>query len=51
VDPNAVRTWARAKGYEIGERGRIRVEIIEAYVEAIQHESESLTAEGGTDED
>lgn len=34
VDPNEVRTWARANGHEIADRGRIRAEIIEAYVQA-----------------
>lgn len=34
VDPNEVRAWARASGYEIGDRGRIRSDIIEAYVAA-----------------
>ena len=35
VDPSEVRTWARANGYEIGDRGRIRAEIIEAYLQAM----------------
>jgi hypothetical protein len=26
-----IRAWARANGYEISERGRIRAEIVEAY--------------------
>ncbi|NDK92096.1 hypothetical protein GYA93_21375 [Gordonia desulfuricans] len=30
-DTQAVRTWARDNGYEISDRGRISVEVIEAY--------------------
>ncbi|MGW0037544.1 histone-like nucleoid-structuring protein Lsr2 [Gordonia sp. NPDC003376] len=30
-DTQAMRTWARDNGYEISDRGRISVEIIEAY--------------------
>lgn len=28
---NAIRSWARQKGYPIGDRGRLPVEIVEAY--------------------
>jgi hypothetical protein len=31
VDSNAVRTWARANGYEVSSRGRIPASIQEAY--------------------
>lgn len=34
VDPKAVRKWASANGHEVGERGRIHVDIINAYIEA-----------------
>lgn len=30
----AIRTWARANGYDIGDRGRISTEIREAYAAA-----------------
>lgn len=30
-DTNAIRTWARANGYEIGDRGRISQEVKDAY--------------------
>ena len=30
-DPSAVREWARANGYEVSERGRVSLKIIEAY--------------------
>jgi DNA polymerase-3 subunit epsilon len=29
--PAAVRAWARANGYEVGERGRLPAEVTEAY--------------------
>jgi DNA polymerase-3 subunit epsilon len=29
--PAAVRAWARANGYEVGERGRVPAEVTEAY--------------------
>jgi hypothetical protein len=31
VDTAAVRAWARAEGYEIGDRGRIPASIVEAF--------------------
>lgn len=34
VDPSAVREWARANGYEVGDRGRIKKEIVKAFLEA-----------------
>lgn len=34
VDPKAVRKWAGANGHTVGERGRIHVDIINAYIEA-----------------
>jgi uncharacterized protein YhaN len=34
VDPSMVRAWARENGYEVGERGRIPVQVIEAYNDA-----------------
>lgn len=33
-DVGAVRTWARANGYEVSDRGRISTEIQEAYEKA-----------------
>jgi DNA polymerase-3 subunit epsilon len=44
VDPNEVRAWAKGHGYEIGDRGRIRRDIIEAYLAAMH-------STGPTDED
>lgn len=32
VDPKAVRAWAKANGYEVGDRGRIHASIVKAYV-------------------
>ncbi|HEY5182374.1 MAG TPA: histone-like nucleoid-structuring protein Lsr2 [Dermatophilaceae bacterium] len=29
--PALIRAWARTKGYEVGDRGRIPVQVIEAY--------------------
>jgi hypothetical protein len=34
IDTKAVRAWARANGYEIGDRGRIHQRIIDAYSKA-----------------
>lgn len=34
VDPAAVRAWAREQGMKISDRGRVRGEIIEAYLAA-----------------
>ncbi len=34
VNPGAIREWARAAGYEVGERGRLSAEIIAAYEQA-----------------
>lgn len=34
TDPQRIREWARAQGLEVGDRGRIRAEIVEAYMEA-----------------
>lgn len=31
IDPSLVRAWARENGYEVGERGRIPIQVIEAY--------------------
>ena len=31
TDSAAIREWARTSGYEIGQRGRIPVEVIDAY--------------------
>jgi uncharacterized protein YhaN len=31
TDPALIRAWARTKGYEVGDRGRIPVQVIEAY--------------------
>ena len=31
ADPSAVREWARANGYSVGDRGRIPAEVVEAY--------------------
>ncbi len=45
VDLAEVRSWARAEGYEIGDRGRVRVDIIEAYVTAMQGEPEAQAPE------
>jgi hypothetical protein len=33
-DPALIRAWARTKGYEVGDRGRIPVQVIEAYDDA-----------------
>lgn len=43
VDPNKVRRWARANGFEIGDRGRIRADIMEAYVQANEPADPSIT--------
>jgi len=40
IVPNEVRVWARANGYEIGDRGRIPAEITEAYVRAARDGAE-----------
>ena len=34
TDPALIRAWARTKGYEVGDRGRIPVQVIEAYDDA-----------------
>ncbi|MBI3688093.1 MAG: AAA family ATPase [Actinobacteria bacterium] len=31
IDPSQVRAWARERGYEVGDRGRIPAQIIDAY--------------------
>jgi hypothetical protein len=31
VDTNSVREWARANGYQVADRGRIRADVIAAY--------------------
>lgn len=33
-DSNAIREWARASGYKVGDKGRISAEVREAYVAA-----------------
>jgi DNA polymerase-3 subunit epsilon len=34
IDPATVRAWARSHGYEVGVRGRVSKELIDAYAEA-----------------
>ncbi len=34
VDTAAIRSWARARGYEVSDRGRISADILEAYKKA-----------------
>lgn len=34
VDTNSVREWARANGYQVADRGRIRADVIAAYQSA-----------------
>lgn len=34
-DLNAVREWARANGFEVSDRGRIKTEIMDAYHAAV----------------
>jgi len=34
VEPGLVRAWAEANGYEISPRGRIRNDVVEAYLAA-----------------
>ncbi len=46
VDLVAVRIWARAHGHEVGDRGRIRIDIIDAYLAAMQAGSGSPDEEG-----
>lgn len=38
VDPKAVREWAKKNGHEVGERGRIHADIINAYLSATPKE-------------
>lgn len=42
IDPKAVRVWAQANGYKVGDRGRFSHEIINAYISA-QSQAESIT--------
>ena len=32
--PGEVRVWARAAGYEVSDRGRVKAELVTAYLEA-----------------
>jgi hypothetical protein len=34
VDTAAIRSWAKSKGYEVSDRGRISADILEAYKKA-----------------
>ena len=34
IDPKAVRVWAQANGFKVGNRGRFSHEVIAAYVAA-----------------
>ena len=34
IDPSAVRAWARSKGMDVSDRGRVPTNIVEAYREA-----------------
>ena len=34
VDTAAIRTWAKSKGYDVSDRGRISADILEAYKKA-----------------
>jgi nucleoid-associated protein Lsr2 len=34
VDTAAIRAWAKSKGYEVSDRGRISADILEAYKKA-----------------
>lgn len=44
-DLTAVREWARANGFEVGDRGRIKAEILEAFDKAQMPESVKATLE------
>jgi len=41
ISPAAVRTWARANGHEVGERGRLPAELTEAYRRAHEPASQA----------
>jgi hypothetical protein len=49
ADPKAVRTWAKANGVAVGDRGRIKPEVFAAY-EAAQGEAEAPIVERKTAE-
>ncbi len=44
-DLSAVREWARANGFEVGDRGRIKAEILEAFDKAQMPDSVKVTLE------
>ncbi|MGO1284545.1 MAG: exonuclease domain-containing protein, partial [Brachybacterium sp.] len=41
LSPTTIRAWARAQGIPVGERGRLRAEIVAQYLEAMRGESGS----------
>ncbi|MFC4900912.1 histone-like nucleoid-structuring protein Lsr2 [Streptosporangium amethystogenes subsp. fukuiense] len=42
-----IRTWARNQGYSIGDRGRLPVEVIEAYRQSMNPERAFPVSEHG----
>lgn len=44
TDPSTIRDWAKTKGMNVAERGRIPAEIVDAYKQAHQKNSQKVHA-------